>query len=122
MPVHAIHHIQIAMPTAREDDVRRFYGDVMGLVEIPKPESLAGRGGVWFQVGAIQLHLGADPDFRPAAKAHPALVVDDLEAMRRRLEAAGHACQPDVPFMGFERFHVHDPFGNRLELLMPSAG
>jgi catechol 2,3-dioxygenase-like lactoylglutathione lyase family enzyme len=113
----AIHHVQLAMPAGEETQGRNFYGDLLGLEEIPKPATLAERGGLWFRIGALELHLGVEQDFRAAKKAHPGLLVDDLQSMVRRLEAAGHKTTPDHLLEGYDRAYVHDPFGNRIELL-----
>jgi catechol 2,3-dioxygenase-like lactoylglutathione lyase family enzyme len=110
-------HVQVAMPAGQEARARAFYGDVLGLVEEPKPANLAGRGGAWFRGGTLRLHVGVDPDFRPARKAHPALLVQGLNALTARCEAAGFSVVTDEPLEGFERVYVFDPFGNRLELL-----
>ena len=117
MPILALHHIQLAMPRGEEDRARVFYGGVLGFDEVPKPPELAGRGGVWFRAATAEVHLGVEDDFRPAKKAHPALLVDDLEAVKQACEAAGHAIEPGSPLTGFVRADVHDPFGNRIELL-----
>jgi catechol 2,3-dioxygenase-like lactoylglutathione lyase family enzyme len=114
-----IHHVQVAIPCDGEDEARRFYGGLLGLTEIPKPGNLAGRGGVWFQTGNLQLHLGVDSNFIPATKAHVAYQVEDLDAVRGRLAAAGIAIVNDEPLPGFDRFYVTDPFGNRVEILKP---
>jgi catechol 2,3-dioxygenase-like lactoylglutathione lyase family enzyme len=112
-------HVQLAMPAGQEDAARRFYCGVLGLVEDPKPANLAARGGVWFRGGALRLHLGVDPDFRAARKAHPAILVRGLAGFAARCRAAGFAPVADEPLDGFDRLYVFDPFGNRLELLEP---
>ncbi|HWX03532.1 VOC family protein [Collimonas sp.] len=117
MPVIGIDHLQLAMPAAHEDAARRFYGDILGLVELPKPADLAARGGVWFLCGAVQLHLGVEKEFRPARKAHPGLVVDKLAPLVAALTEAGHNVKHDLPIAGFTRIFTEDPFGNRIELL-----
>lgn len=116
----ALHHVQVAIPAGGEDAARRFYGDLLGLVEIDKPENLRARGGAWFETGTLQLHLGVDPVFTPATKAHVAFEVADLAAMRDRCEAAGHPTRADEPLPGYDRLYVDDPFGNRIELLQPA--
>jgi catechol 2,3-dioxygenase-like lactoylglutathione lyase family enzyme len=116
-----IDHVQIAIPAGGEEQARRFYGAFLGLKEIEKPANLQNRGGVWFRTGNVHLHLGVDPAFRPAERAHVAFRVTGLAATRRRLEAAGYIVAEDEPLPGFDRFYVKDPFGNRLELLEPSA-
>src|SRR5690606_2661209 len=115
-------HVQLAMPEGCEEDARHFYGAVLGLAELPKPANLAKRGGVWFQAGARQLHLGVEAAFRPALKAHPAFRVTDLTALREKLVANGYALREDEPLAGYDRFYACDPFGNRLEFLEPCAG
>jgi catechol 2,3-dioxygenase-like lactoylglutathione lyase family enzyme len=126
-----IHHIQLAMPVGEEEAGRRFYGDLLGLTEVPKPSELAPRGGIWFRSGDLEVHLGVEHmDFRPANKAHPAFLVankahpaflvDGLDELRERLEDAGYRIDEDVQLEGFRRFHVRDPFGNRLELVEPA--
>lgn len=114
-------HIQLAMPPGGEPAARRFYEDVLGLPEVPKPPHLAARGGCWFGTPAVKLHLGVEADFTPARKAHPALVVSDLPALVERLAAHGHPAVRDEPLEGYDRLYVHDPFGNRLELMQPTA-
>jgi catechol 2,3-dioxygenase-like lactoylglutathione lyase family enzyme len=120
--IPAIHHVQTAIPRNGEADARRFYGDVLGLREVEKPESLRARGGVWYQTGTLQLHLGVDPDFTPATKAHVAFEVADLDAVRQRCLAAGHPVREDADLPGYARFYVDDLFGNRVEILHPTDG
>lgn len=110
-------HVQLAAPPDSETVLRAFYGTVLGLREIPKPAALAGRGGCWFEAGEAQLHLGIDPDFRPAGKAHPALRVTGLRAHAARLAAHGAPVTWDDGLPGHDRCYTRDPVGNRLELL-----
>ena len=112
-----IEHIQLAMPAGGEDAARGFYSGLLGLPERAKPERLAPRGGCWFEAPGVKLHLGVDADFRPAQKAHPALLVDDLAALVVALTAAGVEIGPDEPADGRARCYVNDPFGNRIELI-----
>ncbi|MGH2661569.1 MAG: VOC family protein [Actinomycetota bacterium] len=112
-----IHHVQLAMPAGGEDSARRFYGDVLGLKEISKPEHLASRGGCWFRGDDVELHLGVEASFTAARKAHPAFDVSDLDSLRRALEEAGAEVVEDTQLEGFRRFYSADPFGNRLEFL-----
>ena len=115
-------HVQVAAPPGHEDEARRFYGELVGLEELPKPPLLVPRGGVWFRVGAQELHVGVTADFTPARKAHPALRVasaEELDRLASRLVAGGQevswADPAEIP--GTSRFFVDDPWGNRLELL-----
>lgn len=116
MPVIAIDHIQLAMPVGGEAAARRFFGDILGMPELPKPAALQARGGLWFQCGALQLHLGVDQNFQPALNAHPGLIVDTLAPMLAALREAGFAVQDDAPIPGFIRVYTADPFGNLIEL------
>ena len=113
----ALDHVQLAMPAGREADAEAFYGGVLGMTVVPKPEPLAARGGRWFVAGAVQVHLGVDPDFRPARKAHPALVVDDLEGLIEELRTRSIPWQEDRELPGVRRGYVDDPFGNRIEII-----
>ncbi len=115
----ALHHVQLAMPAGQEDAARAFFVDVLGMTEVEKPPALAARGGVWFRAGGVELHLGVEPDFRPARKAHPGVVVTDLDDVVDRLAGADQPVQWDTDFPGFRRIYAHDPFGNRLEFLEP---
>jgi catechol 2,3-dioxygenase-like lactoylglutathione lyase family enzyme len=121
MGVEGIDHVQLAMPAGREDAARGFYSGLLGIPEIEKPPDLARRGGVWFENGRVKVHLGIDPDFRPARKAHPALLVRDLEALVRRLREAGIEVVEAEPRPGFDHVYVADPFGNRIELMESRA-
>jgi catechol 2,3-dioxygenase-like lactoylglutathione lyase family enzyme len=117
MAILAIDHVQLAMPIGGEEAARNFYSGLLGIPEVPKPPALAARGGAWFEAGPLRLHLGVERDFRPAKKAHPGLLVDDLETLVARLRSAGVALTPDEALAGPPRFFAEDPFGNRLELL-----
>jgi catechol 2,3-dioxygenase-like lactoylglutathione lyase family enzyme len=119
MRVTSIDHVQLAMPPGREPDARAFYEGLLGIPEVPKPPNLEKRGGCWFARGSLKIHLGVEPDFRPARKAHPALLVEDLAGFVTRLEAAGYVCSNDEPLEGHNRVYVNDPFGNRIELIEP---
>jgi catechol 2,3-dioxygenase-like lactoylglutathione lyase family enzyme len=114
-----LHHTQLAMPSGAEPAVRAFYADVLGMTELDKPPVLAARGGCWFRSGALELHLGVEQDFRPALKAHPGMLVSDIDALAARLTASGVTVEWDGEFPGHRRFYAHDPLGNRLEFLQP---
>ncbi|MBO2447014.1 VOC family protein [Actinomadura barringtoniae] len=117
-----VHHVQLAAPPGQEDAARAFYAGVLGLTEVPKPPELAARGGAWFRGPGVELHLGVENDFRPALKAHPGLLVSDLDGLGERLRAAGIEVRADGLFPGYRRFYADDPFGNRLEFLEPVSG
>ena len=117
MEILRVDHVQLAMPAGREADGRRFYRDLLGIPEIPKPPELAARGGAWFERGPLKVHLGVDRRFVPARKAHPAFIVSGLMALIDKLRDAGVAVTQDEPLAGYLRVYVDDPFGNRLELL-----
>lgn len=115
-----IDHVQLAAPPGCEADARRFFGELMGLEELPKPAPLAARGGLWFQCGAQQIHIGVEKDFRAAKKAHPALRLRDaaaIEALKARFQAAGIATRDDTEIATAARFFAEDPWGNRLEFV-----
>jgi catechol 2,3-dioxygenase-like lactoylglutathione lyase family enzyme len=116
-PLQAIDHVQLAIPVGGEDLARPFYIDILGLTEVPKPANMAVRGGAWFVAGAIQVHLGVETDFRANDKAHPAFVVDNVEALAVRAEAAGYRVKRDDDLPGYTRAFLYDPFGNRIEVL-----
>jgi catechol 2,3-dioxygenase-like lactoylglutathione lyase family enzyme len=119
MRLTGIDHVQLAMPEGGEARARAFYGEILGLPEKAKPPALVGRGGVWFETPLLKIHLGIDKDFRPARKAHPALLVEDLPALAQRLSAGGCPVIDDEPLAGYRRLYTEDPFGNRIELLEP---
>ena len=117
MKILRLDHVQLAIPPGGEDAARRFYGDVLGLPEIPKPEMMRARGGLWFDAGVLQIHLGLEPGMQPSVKAHAALVVTELDTWKQRLTAAGHEWKEADDLPGVRRGHTRDPFGNRLELI-----
>lgn len=123
MPIISLDHVQVTAPRTpdAEASARAFYGNLLGLREIEKPESLKTTGGVWFTTAAGDLHIGLEEPFNPARKAHPAFVVRGLAALRANLEAAGVPISEAQPIPGVSRFYVHDPFGNRIELMERSA-
>ena len=114
--------MQLAMPLGGEAEAARFYEGLLGLTQVPKPPVLAARGGCWFEGDGLKVHLGVEADFRPARKAHPALLVEDLPALRVRLSEAGAAVSEGDDLDGWDRAYVDDPFGNRIELVEPAPG
>ena len=117
MQVTGLDHVQVAIPEGAEDAARAFYGGLLGLTEVAKPAALASRGGCWFSGPGVSIHLGVERPFAAAAKAHVALAVADLDAARNELHAAGVPLVDDGLDVGFRRFYVQDPFGNRIELV-----
>lgn len=116
--LRAVHHIQVSIPVGSEDEAREFYCEVLGLKEIPKPESLAGRGGFWLELGDQQIHFGAEDGVdRTKTKGHVAYLVTDLEPWRAKLLAAGCTITDGIPIPNYNRFEFRDPFGNRVEFL-----
>ena len=118
MALLGIAHVQLAIPPGDEDEARRFYGDLLGLRELPKPESLRDRGGVWFQAGMQEIHCGIETPVAPTRR-HPAFLVDNLDALKATLEANNIPTETDRQLPGYRRFYATDPFGNRLEFLEP---
>ena len=117
MPIVGIDHVQLAMPAGCEQQARRFYGEVLGLPEKPKPADMAGRGGCWFESERVKIHLGVDKNFHAATKAHPGLLVSDLRAILERCRSQGCEGIDEASMPGCLRAFVHDPFGNRIELI-----
>ena len=109
-----IDHVQLAIPVGQEDVARAFFVGTLGMVEVPKPPAMAARGGAWFRAGPTEVHVGAEADFVPARKAHPALLVADL---REVVERTGLDARWSDEIAGSLRCHVDDPFGNRIELI-----
>ena len=110
-----LHHVQLAMPAGEEERARAFYVGVLGMTELDKPPVLAARGGAWFRAGGVEIHLGVEAGFRPARKAHPGILVTDLDTLAAALPDA----RWDGEFPGHRRIYATDPFGNRLEFLQP---
>lgn len=117
MAILEIEHVQIAIPIASEQRARAFYCGILGFREIAKPAEMAERKSLWFAAGKVKLHLGIEADFHPAKRAHPAFIVEGLNAILAACERDGVSAKQDNSFQGFRRFHVFDPFGNRLELM-----
>jgi catechol 2,3-dioxygenase-like lactoylglutathione lyase family enzyme len=117
-----IDHVQIAAPAGCEQEARRFFGGLLGLEEIKKPEPLRSRGGCWFRVGSRQLHIGVEKEFRPARKAHPAFGVSDIGGLFEKLSAASVRCVWDDTLGNVRHFYAEDPWGNRLEFTEPTWG
>ncbi len=120
MLVADIDHVQIAAPPGCENAARDFFGKLLGLDEIEKPEPLRSRGGCWFRVGSRQLHIGVEEDFLPATKAHPAFVAKDIEKTFAVFRSGGVQCAWDEALGGIRRFYANDPWGNRLEFTEPT--
>lgn len=112
-----IDHIQLAAPPNSESEARHFFGTVLGLTEVEKPESLKNRGGVWFEIGSYQLHIGVEHTFSPAKKAHPGFHVKNLPAFKDHLTSFDISFIEDKNLPDTERIYVDDPFGNRMEFL-----
>ena len=109
------------MPVGGEEKARAFYRDILAMVEMPKPEELATREGCWFRSGSVQIHLGVENDFKPALKAHPAVRCREFHVLAAKLRRSGHEVVDDVLSPGVTRCFVHDPFGNRIELVQDAS-
>ena len=121
MAIESLDHVQLAMPAGQEAHATAFYRDLLGIPEVTKHPHLAARGGCWFESSSVKIHLGVDPEFRPARKAHPALLVSDLPRLIESLRSAGVPVRDDEPLDGYDRAYVDDPFGNRIELMEPKT-
>ena len=116
----ALDHVQVAMPTGQEAKARAFYVDVLGMRELAKPAALADRGGCWFAGGdgaSVQIHCGVEADFKPAKKAHPAVLVIGIDELAELIQGAGGKVEWSEDLEGLRRFFCDDPFGNRLEFI-----
>lgn len=116
---YALHHVQLALPAGGEADCREFYVGVLGMTEVQKPQVLAARGGLWVRADRLEIHLGVEEDFTPQRKAHPGILVGDLDALAGRLQSRDWPVTWDDNFPGMRRFYTHDNVGNRLEFLQP---
>lgn len=117
MQIYKIDHVQLAMPPGGESEAVMFYEGLLGIPHVPKPAALAVRGGCWFVRDELQVHLGVEEDFRPAKKAHPALLVHGLTELVERLSAHGIEPRWDTELPNYLRAFISDPFGNRIELM-----
>ncbi len=122
MKITRLDHVQLAMPSGGEEKARAFYGRILNLREVEKPEQLKAKGGCWFVGDGLNLHMGVQADFVPAKKAHPGLRVADLAAAKSHLEAEGVMIVEDQSGVAMRRFYVNDPFGNRLEFMQEGDG
>jgi catechol 2,3-dioxygenase-like lactoylglutathione lyase family enzyme len=117
-----MNHVQLSVPIGSEEEVRRFYCGLLGFKELPKPEALRDRGGLWVLIGDQQVHFGTETvTDRAASKRHVAFEVTDLVAARRELTQAGVAIFDGIQIPGYDRLEFRDPFGNRLELMQPTT-
>jgi len=116
MSITGIAHVQVAITPGGERSARAFYGGLLGMRALAKPETLADRGGCWFACGEQEVHCGVEPEV-VATRRHPAFTTDDLDGLEARLEANAVAVLHDRPLPGWKRFYTTDPFGNRLEFL-----
>ncbi|MEZ5426019.1 MAG: VOC family protein [Pyrinomonadaceae bacterium] len=123
MTLLGLHHAQITIPKGAEQAARDFYCRLLGLKEIPKPESLAGRGGFWLETGGFQIHVGTEDGIeRDKSKAHLAYLVENLDDWRKTLSEKGIKIIDGIPIPNFRRFEFRDPFGNRVEFLEKESG
>lgn len=114
----AVHHVQLTVPRGASDRARAFYGEALGLAEIPKPAALAANGGFWLSLGGLQIHVGEEDGIdRAATKAHLCYEVTDLELWKNRVRSLGLFPEDGTPIPGAERFEFRDPFGNRVEMI-----
>lgn len=117
---YGLHHVQLALPPDGEEACRHFYVGILGLTEVQKPPALAARGGLWVRADQLEIHLGVEADFRPQKKAHPGLLVSDIDGLAHRLHDHSWPLIWDDNFPGMRRFHTEDNNGNRLEFLQPA--
>ena len=121
LKITTIDHVQIAVPRALEAECLAFYRNVLGLPEIEKPEELKSRGGAWFQLSNVQMHVGVDPEPSPKSKRHVCFLVPDLAAAKASIVVSGVAIEEESVAEGLARFFIRDPAGNRIEIGQRSA-
>ncbi len=109
-------HVQICIPVGEEAAARKFYTDILGLTEIEKPVQLRANGGLWYQIGDVQLHLGVEAQINKS-KRHPAFEIVAIDQVRNYLWEKGIRIQEEIQVPGLSRFSFFDPFNNRIELL-----
>jgi catechol 2,3-dioxygenase-like lactoylglutathione lyase family enzyme len=117
--LYGLHHVQLALPPGGEEGCREFYVGILGMTEVRRPEVLAARGGLWVRADRLELHLGVEEGFTPQRKAHPGILVGDIDALASRLGARDWPLRWDDDFPGMRRFYTNDNNGNRLEFLQP---
>ena len=117
MEITRLNHVQISIPVGSEGEVRRFYCGLMGLRETPKPDPLVNRGGLWVEIGDLQIHFGVEDVDRVNTKRHVAFEVRDLAKTRQEFEQSGIKIAESIPIDTYDRFNIRDPFGNRLEFM-----
>lgn len=113
----SIDHVQLAAPKGSEAIAKQFFGEILGFQEVEKPAVLKKKGGVWFQFGSYQIHIGIEEPFAPAKKAHPAFSIENLEALKIHLTKNEISFTVDTDLPGANRIYLNDPFGNRIEIL-----
>jgi catechol 2,3-dioxygenase-like lactoylglutathione lyase family enzyme len=116
LSIIGIDHVQVAVPKALEAECLAFYREVFGFREIPKPEELRGRGGAWFQVGSLQMHIGVDPEPSPGSKRHICFLVADLGAAKAEVARRDVLIEEESVAEGLSRIFIRDPAGNRIEI------
>jgi catechol 2,3-dioxygenase-like lactoylglutathione lyase family enzyme len=114
--ITALDHVNIAIPRAREAEVLRFYREVLGLLEIPKPQELRARGGAWFEAGNAQIHISLEDMEAPLSRRHVCVLVDNLDHARQAMTRHHVAIEEGGTAEGLTRFFVRDPVGNRIEI------
>lgn len=119
MMVHykGIDHVQLVAPPGSEPEAREFYTGILRFEEVEKPKTLQQRGGAWFEAGNINIHIGIEKEFTPARKAHPAIEVENIEALGKYLKTKDINVTWDDRLPGVKRFYINDPFENRIEFL-----
>lgn len=114
--IKRLDHVQVCIPSGEEEKARQFYGGILGLEEIEKPDELKRDGGMWYSVAGIQLHISIEEP-HITSKHHPAFEVEDLDGIRSYLPQQGVRIREEVGTPGMERLSFFDPFGNRIELI-----
>jgi catechol 2,3-dioxygenase-like lactoylglutathione lyase family enzyme len=119
--VKRLDHVQLCVPRGAEGAAREFYGGLLGLKELEKPEPLRADGGLWFEIADLQLHIGVE-DSAAKSKRHPAFEIENVEAVKKFLEENNVRTRDEKGTEGVKRFSFFDPFDNRIEFLERTTG
>ena len=111
-----LQHVSSPFPAGRQADVRRFYGEILGMPEVDIPGTLDPGRLVWYSSGdGMELHFYAG-DLAPGSARHFCLDVEDLTGTRRRLAEAGFEPYDTASQISNRpRFYCRDPFDNLVE-------
>jgi catechol 2,3-dioxygenase-like lactoylglutathione lyase family enzyme len=132
MEIHSLDHAALLVRDVERS--RHFYGQVLGMTEIPRPSNFDFPG-AWFRKGTAEIHLIGEAQPGRVTQTHPgynrdeqargfathiAFQVDDLEEAQRHLRAHGVEVVggPRPRGDGATQMYVCDPDGYIVELFV----